>query len=193
MFYTQIDSIRERESTQASLLVIFENFENYLGQTWEYLEQNWIFFEQIWRFCRAAVKARATKWRRGILYNNLNNIYRQVVGMHSIYLVVKEFRGCFKGKFWRSIVLLFHFKALYLSVLKSLVHMYEKWQMNRMWLTQIYLYRWYIPDLIRLANDIYIETNPFPAVVDNIDSSKTICASYSSSNILSSLSNRQFC
>ena len=31
--------------------------------------------------------------------------------------------------------------------------MYEMWQMNRLWLTQIYLYRWYIPDLIRLAND----------------------------------------
>ena len=59
-------------------------------------------------------------------------------------------------------------------------------------ITQIYLYRWCIPDLIRLANDMYIETNPFPAVVDNIDSSKTVCASYSSSNILSSLSNSQF-
>ena len=43
-------------------------------------------------------------------------------------------------------------------------HMYEMWQMNRLWLTQIYLYRWYIPDLIPLANDI--ETNPVPAVVD---------------------------
>ena len=77
------------------------------------------------------------------------------------------------------------------AVLKGLVHMYEMWQMNhRLWLTQIYLNRWYIPDLIRLANDI--ETNQGPAVVDNIDSSKTICAPYSSSNILSSLSNRQF-
>ena len=47
-----------------------------------------------------------------------------------------------------------------------------------------------IPDLIRLANDI--ETNPGAAVGDNIDSSKTICASHLSSNILSSLSNRQF-
>ena len=67
---------------------------------------------------------------------------------------------------------------------------YEKWRMNRFWLTQIYLYRWYIPDLIRLANDI--ETNPGPAIVDNIDSSNTICAPYSSSNILSGLSKRQF-
>ena len=38
--------------------------------------------------------------------------------------------------------------------------------MNHLWLTHIYLYRWYILD----------ETNPGPAVVDNIDSSKTICA-----------------
>ena len=51
------------------------------------------------------------------------------------------------------------------------------------------MYRWYIPDLIRLANDI--ETNPGSAVVDNIDSSKTICAPYSRSIILSSLSNRK--
>ena len=71
--------------------------------------------------------------------------------------------------------------------------MYEIWQLNRMWLTQIYLYRWYVPDLIRLANDIAtaVETNPGPAVVDNIGSSKTIWAPYSSLNILSSLSNRQ--
>ena len=103
--------------------------------------------------------------------------YGQVVGMPSIYLVVKEFRGCFKGKFWCSIVLLSHLEAIYLPVLKGLVHdMYEMWQMNRLWLTQIYLYRWCIPDLIRLANDI--ETNQGPAVVDNIDSSKTICAPY---------------
>ena len=57
--------------------------------------------------------------------------------------------------------------------------MYETWQMNRLWLTQIYLYRY----LIRLD----IETDPGPAVVDNIDSSKTICAPYSSLNYLAVL------
>ena len=67
--------------------------------------------------------------------------HRRVVGMHSVYSVLKEFRGCFKGKLWRSIVLLFHLEVIYLPVLKSLVHMYEMWQMNRLWLTQIYLYR----------------------------------------------------
>ena len=76
----------------------------------------------------------------------------------------------FKGKFCRrSIELLFHLEAIYLPVLKSLVHLYEMWQINRLWLTQIYLYRWYILDL---------ETNPGPAVADNIDNSKTICAPY---------------
>ena len=49
-----------------------------------------------------------------------------------------------KGKFWRSIVLLFYLEAIYLPVLKSSVHMDEMWQMNRLWLTQIYLYRWYM-------------------------------------------------
>ena len=47
-----------------------------------------------------------------------------------------------------------------------------------------------IPALIRLANDI--ETNPGPAIVDNIDRSKTICAPYPSSNVLSSLSSDHF-
>ena len=47
-----------------------------------------------------------------------------------------------------------------------------------------------IPDLIRLANDL--ETDPDFAVVDNTDSSKTICAPHSSSNVLSSLRNGQF-
>ena len=72
--YTQINSIREWGSAQTRhLLVIFENFENYLGQNWEYLEQNWIFFEQIWHFHRATNNMRATKWRWGILNNNVNN------------------------------------------------------------------------------------------------------------------------
>ena len=115
--------------------------------------------------------------------------YRQVVRMHSIYSVVKEFRGCFKGKFWRSTVLLFHLKAIYLPVLKRLVHMYEMWQINGLWLTQINLYRWYIPDLIRLANDIETQVPPLLIILIAV---KLFCAPYSSSNVLGSLSNRQF-
>ena len=97
--------------------------------------------------------------------------YRLVVGMHSLYLVAKEFRGCFKGKFWCSVLLLFYLEAIYLPVLKCLVYIYEMSVMNRLWLTQIYLYRFYIPELIRLANDI--ETNPGPGIVDQ---TKTIAA-----------------
>ena len=58
--------------------------------------------------------------------------------------------------------------------------------------TDLFVSLVYIPDIIiiRLANDI--ETNPGPAFVNSIDSSKTICSAYRSSNILSSLGNRQF-
>ena len=51
--------------------------------------------------------------------------YRLVVDMHSVNLVAKDFRGCFKGKFWFSVLLLFYLEAIYLPVLKSLVHIYE--------------------------------------------------------------------
>ena len=47
--------------------------------------------------------------------------YRLIVDIHSVYLVAKEFRGCFKGKFWFSVLLLFHLGAIYLPVLKGLV------------------------------------------------------------------------
>jgi len=67
--------------------------------------------------------------------------------MHSSYLVVKKFRGCFNGKFSCSNVLLFYLEAIYLPVLKSFVHMHEMCQMNCLWLTQISLYHWYIRDL----------------------------------------------
>ena len=48
-------------------------------------------------------------------------------------------------------------EAIYLPVLKTLVHRFELMQINRRWLTQIYLHRFYIPDMKRLAN--YVETN----------------------------------
>ena len=184
MFYTQIESIHEQGSTQANhLIVIFENFENYPGQNWEYLEQNWMFLEQIDVFVELPL-IRLQRSEDGECFPTITG---KLYGMHSIYLVVKEYWRCFKGKFWCSIVLLFHLEAIYLPILKSLVHMYEMWQMKHLWLTQIYSYHWYIPDFIWLVNDL--ETNPGPAVVDNID---TICTPYSISNILSSLSNCQF-
>ena len=42
--------------------------------------------------------------------------------------------------------------------------------MHRLWLTQMYLYQFYIPDLICLANDV--EENPGPTVL-KIDPNKT--------------------
>ena len=108
--------------------------------------------------------------------------YRLVVGMHCVYLALREYRGCFKGKFWCSMLLLFYFATIYLPVLKRVMYYLELSKMNRLWLTQIFLYRFYIsfPDLIRLANDV--ETNPGPVVFD-FDASKTICAPYSQSCI----------
>ena len=88
--------------------------------------------------------------------------YRVVIGLHCLYLKARECKECFKGKFWSSLVLLFYMEAIYLPVLKTLVHRFEVMQFNRLWLTQIYLYKFYIPDLIRLANDV--ETNPGPNV-----------------------------
>ena len=108
--------------------------------------------------------------------------YRLVVGMHCVYLALREYRGCFKGKFWCSMLLLFYFATIYLPVLKRVMYYLELSKMNRLWLTQIFLYRFYIsfPDLIRLANDV--ETNPGPVVFD-FNASKTICAPYSQSCI----------
>ena len=94
--------------------------------------------------------------------------YRIVIGMHCNYLKARESRECFKGRFWSCLVLLFYMEAIYLPVLKTLVHRFELMQINRLWLTQIYLYRFYIPDLIRLANDV--ETNPGP----NVDSATSM-------------------
>ena len=51
---------------------------------------------------------------------------------------------------------------------------YEMSQMNRQWLRQIYLYCFYIPELIQLANDV--ERNPGPGIVDP---AKIIATAYS--------------
>ena len=74
-----------------------------------------------------------TRWRRS-QNGELFQQYRLVVGMHSAYFVAKDFRGYFKGKFWFSVLLLFYLEAIYLPVLKSLVHIYEMSQINPLWL-----------------------------------------------------------
>ena len=57
-------------------------------------------------------------------------------------------------------VFLFYMGTIYLPVLKAAVHNYDVMHMNRLWLTQMYLYQFYIPDLICLANDV--DENPGP-------------------------------
>ena len=47
--------------------------------------------------------------------------YRLVFGMHSVNLVTKEFRRCFKGKFWCSVVLLFYLERMRIGFLEPLV------------------------------------------------------------------------
>ena len=70
--------------------------------------------------------------------------YRLVVGMHCVYLALREYRGCFMGKFWCSMLLLFYFATIYLPVLKRVIRYFELTKMNRLWLTQIFLYRFHI-------------------------------------------------
>jgi len=56
---------------------------------------------------------------------------------------------------------MFYLEAIYLPALKTVVCHYEVRRFNRLWLTQIYIYQFYISDSIRLANDV--ETNPGPS------------------------------
>ena len=55
---------------------------------------------------------------------------------------------------------------------------YEMSQMNRLWFPQIYLYHFYIPELIRLPNDV--ETNPGPRIVEP---TKPFATPYSQGNV----------
>ena len=59
-------------------------------------------------------------------------------------------------------LLLFDMEAIYLPALKFVVQNYNMMRFNRLWLTQIYFYQFYIPELIQLANDI--EVNPSPEI-----------------------------
>ena len=76
-----------------------------------------------------------------------------------------------------------YFISIYLAVLKCVVRYFKITKMNRLWLTQIFLYRFYeayIPKLIlRLGRGVdCVETNPAP-IVTYFDVSKTISAPYS--------------
>lgn len=135
--------VRQSDHDQQArfLLVIFENLAATLRITLSKTESTWGSLNWLLAICAVLrtviVKRACTEVKMG---NSLQQ-YRLIVGMHSVYLVAKEFRGCFKGKFWCFVLLLFYLEAIYLPVLKRLVHIYEMSQMNCPWLTQIYLYR----------------------------------------------------
>ena len=88
--------------------------------------------------------------------------YRATIGTHFIFLMSRRFQLCMTGKFWSTILLLFYMEAIYLPTLKVVVQNYNMMRFNRLWLTQIYLYQFYVPELIQLSNDI--EVNPGPEI-----------------------------
>jgi len=105
--------------------------------------------------------------------------YRASVGLHNIFLKAKEFSHCVKGQFWSTLLFMFYLEAIYLPVLQRQVRL---WQMNYyagLWLTQMWLYRFYFPLLIRLANDV--ETNPGPVFF--MESSETVQSNRMSSEV----------
>lgn len=122
-----------------------------------------IYFENFFQkllICATETVNLCKLWRYVNKMGNSLLQYTVVIGLHCPYLKAGEWRECFQGKFWSSLVLLFYMEAICLPVLKTLVHRFEVMQFNCLLLTQIYLY---IPDLIHLANDV--ETNLGPNVL----------------------------
>ena len=93
--------------------------------------------------------------------------------MQSVYLVVKEFGGCFKGKFWCSVLLLLYLEAIYLPVFRKVCFTFVKY---RKWIA-CGLHRFYIPELIRQTQ---AQTNSGPGIVYP---AKTIAALYGQGNV----------
>ena len=63
-----------------------------------------------------------------------------------------------KGKFWSILWLLFYLEGIYLPTLQQQARL---WQLNyymNLWFSQMCLCRFYLPLLLRVANDF--ETNP---------------------------------
>ena len=120
--------------------MIFENLAATLRITLSKTESTWESLNRLLAICAVLRIVIVKKACNEVKMGNSLQQYRLIIGMHSVYLVAKEFRGCFKGKFWCSVLLLFYLEAIYLPVLKRLVHIYEMSQMNCPWLTQIYLY-----------------------------------------------------
>ncbi|XP_078345270.1 uncharacterized protein LOC144630777 [Oculina patagonica] len=100
--------------------------------------------------------------------------YRAAVGLHYIRLKAKEHSDRMRGKFWCTLLFLFYMETLYLPTLKRVIRSWQMTYYARLWLTQMCLYRFYIPLLIRLANDVEMNPGPFQVV----DPSKTVTADY---------------
>ena len=86
--------------------------------------------------------------------------YRAAVGLHNIFLKAKELSCCLEGQFWSTLLFMFYLEAIYLPTLQRQIRLWQTNYFVRLWFTQICLYRFYLPLLIRLANDV--ETNPGP-------------------------------
>ena len=105
--------------------------------------------------------------------------YRVSVGLFNVFLKAKEFSHCVNGQLWSTLLFMFYLEAIYLPVLQRQVRL---WQMNYfagLWFTQMWLYRFYFPLLIRLANDV--EINPGP--IFSMESSETVQSNSMSSEI----------
>ncbi|XP_078352155.1 uncharacterized protein LOC144636825 [Oculina patagonica] len=105
--------------------------------------------------------------------------YRAAVGLHDVHLKAKEYSDRMKGKFWSMLLFMFYLEAIYLPTLKRVIRSWQMAYYARLWFTQICLYRFYIPLLIRLANDV--EMNPGPFYV--VNSSKTVTADYNQGDV----------
>jgi len=97
-----------------------------------------------------------------------------MVGLHNIHLKVKEYSSCERGKFWFMLLFMFYLGAIYLPTLKKVIRLWQMSYYARFWFTQMCVYRFYIPLLIRLAN--VVEMNPEPCY--RVDCSKTVTADY---------------
>ena len=105
--------------------------------------------------------------------------YRASVGLHDNFLKAKELSHCLKGQFWSTLLFMFYLETIYLPLLQRQVRL---WQMNYyvgLRFTQMWLYRFYFPLLIRLANDV--ETNPGPLFF--VESSEIVKSNHMSSEI----------
>lgn len=123
------------------LLVIFENLAATLRITLRKTESTWGSLNRLLAICAVLRTVTVKKACNEVKMGNSLQQYRLIVACILFTWWQRNFEDASKGKFWCSALLLFYLEAIYLPVLKRLVHIYEISQMNCPWLTQIYLYR----------------------------------------------------